>query len=208
MEKGKIKKLVVISLIVVGVLIVLLFYLIRSRTIIMDEEDYLTKLKELNKYSTDITMTFKNDRVTDVYKGKLVFSREKGYILELDNGRRMIFNSDEIKIKDSITGDEYVRKTENDKIHKFIFLEEYIKLLYTDQKLNFTMQQENETEYLIIHLKINEENDNMKTASLWVDKGKVEPKKIVVYNKDNKESISIEYRNFDKNYNDEETVFQ
>ena len=70
------------------------------------------------------------------------------------------------------------------------------------------MQQENETEYLIIHLKINEENDNMKTASLWVDKGKVEPKKIVVYNKDNKESISIEYRNFDKNYNDEETVFQ
>ena len=94
MEKGKIKKLVVISLIVVGVLIVLLFYLIRSRTIIMDEEDYLTKLKELNKYSTDITMTFKNDRVTDVYKGKLVFSREKGYILELDNGRRMIFNSD------------------------------------------------------------------------------------------------------------------
>ncbi|MBU5315867.1 hypothetical protein KQI30_06260 [Clostridium bornimense] len=208
MEKGKIKKLAVISLIVVGVLIVLLFYLIRSRTIIMDEEDYLTKLKELNKYSTDITMTFKNDRVTDVYKGKLVFSREKGYILELDNGRRMIFNSDEIKIKDSITGDEYVRKTENDKIHKFIFLEEYIKLLYTDQKLNFTMQQENETEYLIIHLKINEENDNMKTASLWVDKGKVEPKKIVVYNKDNKESISIEYRNFDKNYNDEETVFQ
>ena len=208
MEKGKIKKLVVISLIVVGVLIVLLFYLIRSRTIIMDEEDYLTKLKELNKYSTDITMTFKNDRVTDVYKGKLVFSREKGYILELDNGRRMIFNSDEIKIKDSITGDEYVRKTENDKIHKFIFLEEYIKLLYTDQKLNFTMQQENETEYLIIHLKINEENDNMKTASLWVDKVKVEPKKIVVYNKDNKESISIEYRNFDKNYNDEETVFQ
>lgn len=208
MGKSIIKKLAVISAIIVGALIVIMFYLIKNRTIIMNEEDYLTKLKELNKYSTDITMTFKNDRITDVYKGKLLFSREKGYILELDNGRRMIFNSDEIKVKDSIAGDEYVRKSENDKIHKFIFLEEYIKLLYTDQKLNFTVQQEDETEYLILHLKINEGNDNMKTASLWVDKGKVEPKKIVVYNKDNKETIVIEYRNFDKKYNDEETVFQ
>lgn len=208
MEKNKIKKLSIVAVIIFCALLVIMFYVIKNRTTIMNEEDYLTRLKSLNKYSTDITMTFKNDRITDSYKGKLLFSREKGYMLELENGRKMIFNSDEIKVKDSISGDEYIRKSENDKIHKFIFLEEYIKLLYTDQKLNFTTQKEDEQEYLVIHLKINEENDNMKTASLWIDKGKVEPKKIVVYNKDNKETIVIDYKNFDKNYNDEEIMFQ
>ena len=58
MGKSIIKKLAVISAIIVGALIVIMFYLIKNRTIIMNEEDYLTKLKELNKYSTDITMTF------------------------------------------------------------------------------------------------------------------------------------------------------
>ena len=165
MEKNKIKKLSIVAVIIFCALLVIMFYVIKNRTTIMNEEDYLTRLKSLNKYSTDITMTFKNDRITDSYKGKLLFSREKGYMLELENGRKMIFNSDEIKVKDSISGDEYIRKSENDKIHKFIFLEEYIKLLYTDQKLNFTTQKEDEQEYLVIHLKINEENDNMKTAS-------------------------------------------
>ncbi len=174
-----------------------------------ETNDITTYLKNMESYTTNMSMDVKNDKQTINYKAKQSYQQGGGYKLELNKNRVFIYKSDnKIYVSDKNNGRSYVQTKDFDGVLKLSFIGEYIGLLYTNEKIEYVAKTINGIEYTVINLFIPGNNKNINNALLYVNNKSMLPEKMVIYDTNNKEKISITYTNFLPNVKIEPSVFK
>lgn len=174
-----------------------------------DTNDITTFLKNMDSYTTNMSMDIKNDKQTINYKAKQSYLRGGGYKLELNKNRVFIYKADDkIYISDKNNGRSYVQSKSFDEVLKLSFIGEYIGLLYTNEEIKYTTKNVNNIEYTVINLFIPGNNKNINNALLYVNNKSMLPEKMVIYDTNGKEKINITYTNFLPNVKIEQAEFK
>lgn len=165
-------------------------------------------LKTLNSYSTSYTMEIINDKQTITYEGKQFYDKKLGYRLEIGEDRVSIYKDDKIYVQDVKNNLNYILNKDFDDIYKISFIKEYIKLLYTDEKIKYEFKNIESKKYQLIHLTIPGGSREMSRAVMYVDMKTNLPEKVLVYDEKGNERRKITYKNFEANAVLEEKLFK
>ncbi|MCB2293410.1 hypothetical protein LGK95_07730 [Clostridium algoriphilum] len=162
-----------------------------------DTNDITTYLKNMESYTTEMTMDIKNDKQTINYNAKQSYLQGGGYKLELNKNRVFVYKNDnKIYVSDKNNGTKYVQSKDFDGVLKLSFIGEYIGLLYTNEKIEYVSKTINGIDYTVIDLFIPGNNKNINKAMLYVNNKSMLPEKMLIYDLNNKEKIAIRYTKF------------
>lgn len=173
-----------------------------------DTNDIITFLKNIESYTTEMSMDVKNERQTINYKATQSYLRGGGYKLELNGDRVFIYKTDDnIYVSDKKSGTKYIQSKDFDEVFKLCFIGEYIGLLYTNEEIKYAIENNNGIEYTVIDLFIPGSNKNINNALLYVNSKSMIPEKMIIYDIKGKEKLHITYTNFLPNAKVESTEF-
>ena len=164
-----------------------------------DPNEVLYFLKNLDGYSTDFVMETKNDKQTINQEGKQFYNKVQGYRLELGQDRVFIYKSDKIYVHDVKNNFKYTLDKEFNNGYKISFINEYIKLLYTNEKIKHDFKDIEGKKYQLIELLIPGGSRETSKAVLYVDIKTRFPQWIFVYDEKENERIKISFKNFEAN---------
>lgn len=173
-----------------------------------DTNDITTFLKNIESYTTQMSMDVKNERQTINYKATQSYLRGGGYKLELNGDRVFIYKTDDnIYVSDKTSGTKYIQSKDFDEVFKLSFIGEYIGLLYTNEEIKYDIETNNGIEYTVIDLFIPGSNKNINNALLYVNSKSMIPEKMIIYDIKGKEKLHITYANFIPNAKVEPSEF-
>jgi outer membrane lipoprotein-sorting protein len=164
-----------------------------------DPNKILYFLKNLDGYNTDFVMETKNDKQTITQEGKQFYNKAQGYRLELGQDRVFIYKSDKIYAQDLKNNFKYTLDKEFNNGYKISFINEYIKLLYTNEKIKYDFKDIEGKKYQLIELLIPGGSREMSKAVMYVDTKTGFPEWVFVYDEKENERIKITYKNFVSN---------
>jgi outer membrane lipoprotein-sorting protein len=164
-----------------------------------DPNEVLYFLKNLDGYSTDFVMDTKNDKQTITQEGKQIYNKAQGYRLELGQDRVFINKSDKIYVHDVKNNFKYTLDKEFNNGYKITFINEYINLLYTNEKIKCDFKNIEGKKYQLIELLIPGGSLETSKAVMYVDTKTRFPEWIFVYDEKENERIKITYKNFVSN---------
>jgi len=165
-------------------------------------------LKSLNSYSTSYKMEIINDKQTITYVGKQYFDKKLGYRLELGEDRVFIYKDDKIYAHDKKNNSNYILEKDFDDIYKISFIKEYIKFLYTDEKIKYDFKTIDNKNLQLIHLTIPGGSREMSRAVMYVNMKTYLPEMVIVYDEKGSERRKITYNNFEANPVLDEKLFK
>lgn len=165
-------------------------------------------LKGLNSYSTSYKMEIINNKQIITYEGKQYFDKKLGYRLELGEDRVFIYKDDKIYAHDIKNNSNYILDKDFDDIYKISFIKEYIKLLYTDEKIKFEYKTIDNVKLQLIHLTIPGGSREMSRAVMYVNMKTYHPEMVIVYDEKGSERRKITYSSFEANPALEEKLFK
>lgn len=161
-----------------------------------DPERALNYLKNLDSYTAEVHINITNDKQNIEYDTKQIYSKKYGYRLEVGEERVMIYKEDTIQVKDLKNGLQYSTDKDFDSVFKLSFLGEYIGLIYTNEKIEYSLKESAGEKFQVIKLIIPGMNRNIRNAELYTDIKTCEPKYILIYNDQGKEKMRIIYNKF------------
>lgn len=182
------------------------YYLLRA--INSKDKSVADKLKELKSYSCNMKITIKNDKQKVEYPCRQYYLCGKGYRLEIDSGRIMIYKENEVQVFDKQNNKAYVKANKQDDMYELGFIGKYIGMLYTNQNINYSVRKINGAEYAAIKISIPNQNRNAKYAVMYVNIKNNIPYKVIICDQENKEKMEIEYSKFIPNDNIDNTMFK
>lgn len=166
---------------------------------IENSEEAFNYVKGIKNYIADIKITFKNERNEESLFLRQYSSEDNNYRLDLEDERTYIYRDDKIYIKDLKNNTEYFVEEEFDETYKYCFLNEYIKLIYSMDEVEYFDKrlETGEVEYFAAKVNLPTNNLNMNYSILYLDANKYIPLKLEIYDvKDNKR-VLIEYLTFE-----------
>ncbi|MBK5239605.1 germination lipoprotein GerS-related protein [Clostridium sp.] len=173
-----------------------------------DTNDITTFLKNIESYTTEMSMDIKNDRQTINYRATQTYLRGGGYKLELNSDRVFLYKTDNnIYVSDKNSGTKYIQSKDFDEVFKLSFIGEYIGLLYTNEEIKYAIESNNGIEYTVINLFIPGNNKSINNALLYVNTKSMIPEKMIIYDVKGKEKIHITYTKFLPNVKVESSEF-
>ncbi len=174
-------------------------------------EEAFDYVKGIKNYISDIRITFKNDRKEESVFLKQYSSSLGMYRLDLDDERTYIYKDDKILVKDLERNREYFLEENFDEVYKNCFLNEYIKLLYSMDEVDYFKETYGEGENIkvIYGSKVNlpTNNLNMKNAILYLDGDKCIPIKLEIFDSKGNVRVLVEYLTFESLEEMELSVF-
>lgn len=187
------------SLLAIGSLIVLtiVFFIIRGLKSSVTEEVQITEyLKNIKAYKSDVIIEVNNSKQNLTYKGKQAYMKSSRYILELENERVFDFNSDQLVVKDKHNNREYALSSDFDEVLKYCFIGEFIGLLYTNEEINYSIDQVDDTQCLAIDLLLPGINKNIHRGVMYINLNNGLPKEFRILDIKGKEKVKCTYENF------------
>jgi outer membrane lipoprotein-sorting protein len=166
-----------------------------------------TYLKNLDSYTSDVKMNIKNDKQEIIHNIKQFYSKDKGYALILNSSRVMIYKDNKIYVKDLKNNSVYSQNEEFDVFYKFSFVNEYVKMLYTNEEIKYSYEQIDGEENQLMHFIIPGTNRNFNKAVLYVNIKNNLPEKVIIYDNNGEESVEITYDNFRTDEQYDESIF-
>ena len=163
-------------------------------------EDTISYLKSLQSYSCDFDMEISNDKQKLSYNGKQFYKKDKQYRIELGKNRVFTYKDDKIYVDDLEGNMKYSTEKNFDSVFKLSIIQEFIRLLYTDEEVKYSFKTVENVNNLLIELNLPSGNRNMDKAILYVDFMTNLPKKLIIYDYKLTQKIVINYRNFVPNY--------
>jgi outer membrane lipoprotein-sorting protein len=195
LEEGMKKKLLILFVVMVG-LVMLFSGCKRGQGNPNEVTDFL---KYLDGYSTDFTMETKNDKQTTTQEGKQYYNKGQGYRLELGQDRAFIYKEDKIYVQDVKNNFRYTLDKGFDNGYKISFINEYIKMLYTNEEIRYDFKEIEGKKYQLIELIIPGGSKETSKAVMYVDVKTFLPQWIFVYDEKENERIKITFKNFQTN---------
>lgn len=170
-------------------------------------EDAIDYLKNLDSYSCDVNIEIENDKQKINYKGKQFYSKEYGNKFELGKDRVFIYKGDKIFIHDLKNGGSYNTDESFDSLFRLCFIDEYVSLIYTNEKVENSFKNIYNEEYQVIGLDIPGNNKNICKAQLYINSENAIPKYLLIYDSGGREKVKVEYSNFKENINLQKNLF-
>jgi outer membrane lipoprotein-sorting protein len=192
MEELMRAKLLILSLI--GVILSVLTTGCVKRQV--DPNEATNFLKDLTSYSTEYVMEFKNDIQIISYEGKQFYDKSKGYRLEVGKDRFFIYKPDKIYVNDVKNNVKYTMDNDFDNGYKLSLVKEYVKLLYTNEEINYSFKDIEGKKYELVELILPGANEDKAKAVMYINLKNYHPEQIIVYDEKDNERIKITYKNF------------
>lgn len=173
-----------------------------------DPNDVVNFIKSLNSYSTSYKMDIINDKQTITYEGKQYFDKILGYRLELGEDRVFIYKDDNIYVHDVKNNSNYILNKDFDDIYKISFINEYLKLLYTDEDIKYDFKTLDNKNFQLIYLTIPGGSREISRAVMYVNLKSYLPEIVLIYDEKGNERRRIIYKNFEPNPTLDEKLFK
>jgi outer membrane lipoprotein-sorting protein len=170
-------------------------------------EDTINYLKDLDSYSCNVNIEIQNDKQKLNYMGKQFYDETYGDRFELGKDRIFIYKKDKIYVKDLKNGSTYNTDEDFDGLFKLCFIDKYIYLIYTNEKVDNSFKNVYNKEYQIITLDIPGNNKNICKAQLYIDTTNNNPKYLIIYDSFGKKRVRVEYNNFKQNVKLDKSLF-
>lgn len=182
------------------------YYLLKA--INSRDKDVVDHLKELKSYSCNMKITIRNDKQNIEYACRQYYLYGKGYRLEINKERNMIYKENKVYVFDKANNKSYVKDDKPDDTYKFGFIGQYVGMLYTNKNINYSIRKINGIDYALIKINIPNQNRDAKYAVMYVNEKTYVPYKVIICDEGNKETMDIEYSNFISNDNVESSLFK
>lgn len=193
------KNLFIISIIIM-ILGVGVFLFITNGKSPKTPEQSVIYLKNLESYSCSFDMEISNDKQKLNYSGRQFYMKDKQYKIELGKDRVFTYKDDKIYVNDLDGNKKYSTDKDFDSVFKLSIIQEFIRLLYTDEAVKYSFKDVENVNNLLIELNLATGNRDMNKAVLYVDYTTNIPTKLIIYDYKQVQKISINYRNFIPNY--------
>jgi outer membrane lipoprotein-sorting protein len=159
-------------------------------------EDVVDYIKAMKSYETKVEMYVKNDKQELKYDMKQYCDASIGYRLEIGQDRVQVHKDNKIYVTDNKNSSKYELDSNFDELYKISFIGEYIKLLYTNDEVKFTIENLDGNEYELIETILPGKNRNLNRAVMYINLKNYNPVKILIYDEDDKERVNITYKDF------------
>ena len=159
-------------------------------------QEFLDYLRFIDCYSTDLEYRIYNNKGIFSEKASLLYHKEKGYRLALENRRVHTYKGNKIIVDDLDNGKSYELKSTFDEFYKWAFLKNFIELMYTNEYLEkYSIEKEGKN-YLIVELYIPQGNENLDKGILMIEMKSRAPEKLSIYDYKGDLKAEIIYSNF------------
>lgn len=168
---------------------------------IENPEQAFDYVKGLKNYISDTKVTFRNERNEESIFLRQYSSSNNTYRIDLEEERTYIYKDDNIFVNDIKNNKQYFLEENFDEVYKNCFLNEYIKLLYSMDQVEYFKESYGEGEEMTtiygakVNLPIN--NLNMNNAVLYLDGDRCIPIKLEIFDSKGNLRILIEYLTFE-----------
>lgn len=170
--------------------------------------DAVSYLGDIKSYTSDMVINVKNKRQVIEYNVKSFYSVSDGYRVEIGKDRVYIYNRDKVYVSDIENGAFYVMNKDEDNVFKYSFIQEFLNIVYTDEKVDTSYVKENNKSYQVISVILPGSNRNMYKETLYFLVDDKRPEKAIVYNTKDEETIEISYKNFKANAKVDKKLFK
>lgn len=177
-------------------IILILILIISNKDTVPKEVQVIEYLKNIKAYTCDVNIKTSNIKQNIEYKGMQKFSKKHGFLLELENGRTFKYDSENLYVNDFANNEEYVISSEFDDVLKYLFTGEFISLLYSNGDINYSLEDEQGSQYLAIEVRMPGNNKNINKGKLYVDINTGIPKECHILDDKGKEKVICSYTNF------------
>lgn len=174
---------------------------------VKNTEDVINYLKDLNSYSCNVKIQIKNDKQNIEYNGRQFYSKEYGNRFELGKDRIMIYKKNKIFVQDLKNGSIYNTDEDFDSLFKLCFIDEYVYLIYTNEKVDNLFKNIYNEEYQVIGLDIPGNNKNICKAQLYMNSETCTPQYLIIYDWRGEKRVKVEYSNFKQNIKLQKNLF-
>lgn len=172
-------------------------------------EDVVDYLKSLKTYESNVQMYIKNDKQELKYEMKQYCDASIGYRLEIGKDRVQVHKDNKIYVTDNKNNSKYELESDFDELYRISFIGEYIKLLYTNDEVKFTVENMDGNEYELIETFLPGMNRNLNRAVMYIDlKNMYTPVKILIYDEKDEERVNITYTNFKRDIAIDKELFK
>lgn len=186
--------LVIILIIILGIVGGLAVY---QRTYNLTPEDILEDMFSIESYETEITYDVKNSRGQFQEKGRIYYDKEVGTKIVLDD-REQLFEEEKIIINYFKDEKTYEVGKDYDQFYRFMFINEIEALCTEEHNFTYRWNDENEKSEVILELSNLNGNENFSKEVIIIDAKKKVPKEATIYGREDSQSVSIKFNNFNK----------
>lgn len=158
--------------------------------------DVLDLLKDMDSYSCDFEIQIKNDKGTINYTGKQYYDKKLGCRMEINGNRIFIYKGNQIYVKDNVNGSGYTLEKNFDELFRLSIIEEYVNLLYSNEDIKYYGKKTDGISYELVELYIPGNNRSLSKAVMYVDEKTGIPDKILIYDINGNEKVTMVYKNF------------
>jgi outer membrane lipoprotein-sorting protein len=195
-------------LIVIGISFVLLVIFLFHGRNIQNTEKVIYYLKDLNSYTCSVNIQIENDKQKVNYSGRQYYDSRYGDRFDLSKDRVIVYRGNKVFVKDIDNKDKYSMDKNFNSLFKLCFVEEYISLLYTNEKIDNSFKKVSEEEYQIIHLDIPGNNKNISRAELYVNLKHNIPVYLKIFDSTGRKRVDVHYTDFKANLDMNENMFE
>lgn len=177
---------------------------------IESSEQAFDYIKSIKNYESNIKVTFLNDKSSESIFLKQYVSSDYGYRLDLENERSYLYKNDKIHVKDIKNNREYFVDENFDEIYRYCFLNEYIKLIYSMDEVDYFKQLTDNGERILFASRVNlpTNNLNISYSILYLNEDSYLPFKFEIFDNKGHQRVLIEYLTFDVLEKIDPTLFE
>lgn len=197
------KKILIYKKLIIGILIfmpiVITFFVILFRAVVTpSNERIISDLKNIKYYSSRVNYVFTNSKSQFEEDTIQYYNFDKGTRIEFkdENGRVKVYKGGEIKVEEN-REEEYILNRNIDIIYPLAFLENIMSNLENAQ-FEEVKNEWSDTIYLKANIIYNVNNKHLSKAEFFVDKNKGVPVLLKILDDNDKERITITYKDFKK----------
>ncbi|MCC9293559.1 hypothetical protein LN736_01550 [Clostridium sp. WLY-B-L2] len=191
----------------IGISFVLLAIFLFHGRDIQNTEKIIYYLKDLDSYSCNVNIQIENEKQQINYGGRQYYDSRYGERFELGKDRVIVYRGNKIFVKNSDNSGKYSMEKNFNSLFKFCFIEEYISLLYTNEKIDNSFKKVNNEQYQVVHLDIPGNNKNISKAELYVNLKHNTPTYLKIFDSTGRKKVDVEYSDFKANVELSENIF-
>ncbi|MBE6049218.1 MAG: hypothetical protein E7214_00785 [Clostridium sp.] len=166
-------------------------------------EEILSYVKDAKQYSSKVRYTITNSKGKYTEDTTLYYSKDRGMRIEFGQDRVKIYKDGFISMNDN--GDKYEIEENFDEVYPLAFTSSLLS--NNIESITDGSEEWGDTEYLEVKITLPFKNNHINWAKLYINKKDKSPIGTKIYDVNNKEKLTIIYKDF--NYLDEidETLF-
>ncbi len=204
---GTKNRIIVAAIVLVMAIGALAFYFYNRPGREEASQEFLDYLRFLDCYSTDLEYRIYNNKGVFSEKASLLYHKDKGYRLTLENNRIYTYKGNKILVNDLDNGKSYELKSTFDEFYKWAFLKSFIELIYTNEEVEKYSINKEGKKYLFIELYIPQGNENLDKGILMISPESRAPEKLSIYDYKGELKAEIIYNNFHFEKDLDEAIF-